>query len=109
MPEKHFKYHHVETEGCDGVSYVTVENQKFVHVLYAFILTYGRRSVSHQEIFELAVEEGIIPGNHEPNGGGVYNFRTREVSASINFGLPDEVVNDRIIDFFQRKQFEKRC
>jgi hypothetical protein len=109
MPEKQLKFRQVMTDGCDGISYVTIEKKTYILVLYAFIYTGGHRTVTHQDIYMDAVAMDLVPEEPEPNGGGIYDFRTGEVSGSISYQLPENEINDRIINYFQRADFQKRC
>ena len=85
--EEQIKIRNVFNDGCDELSFVHIETDKSHFILYATVTKNGE---THTEIYELALEEGMIPEDIEPSGGGIFNLHTLNYErGSIHYGQAD--------------------
>ena len=87
---KKIKMKFVFADGCDRFTFIQINSKNKYLILYALT---DKGAESHAELFETAIEEGLIDGEIEPSGGGIYNPKTGYYERpSFQYGEADEQV-----------------
>lgn len=108
MPKYKIRKDPIFISGCDQASFVVLDlNSVTQGIIYALVSS--QRSESHSEVYEEAIENGIIRSSTIPIGGGIINLETLEFTrGSIYYGQPDSEAVERITAHLERMSFNNR-
>jgi hypothetical protein len=106
MPEK-IRFFMLFCEGSEYATFIEMLGTRSIAVMWAFTNKEGR--VTHQTLYEQAIEQGYIKGKKDPVGGGVVDMVTFEVSSSINYGPASNETEERFVNYLRKRNFHNPC